>query len=63
MFIDVLYIYVSTLCFHPIKNEARKMNHAEVVEEDKRNKLPENWEAKRRRVEWEESQEKRRKVC
>lgn len=43
------------------RNEARKMNHQEVVEEDRRNKLPTNWEAKKRRLEWEEEQEKRRK--
>lgn len=39
------------------------MNHQEVVEEDRRKKLPENWEQKRKRVEWDESQEKKRKVC
>lgn len=38
------------------------MNHAEVVEEDKRKKLPSNWEAKRRRVEWEEEESQKRKV-
>lgn len=44
-------------------NEARKMNHQEVVEEDKRKKLPENWEQKRKRIEWDEEQEKKRKEC
>ena len=44
------------------QNEARKMNHAEVVEEDKRKKLPTNFESKRKRVEWEEQQEQLRKV-
>ena len=29
------------------------MNYQEVVEEDRRNKLPANWEAKQKRVEWE----------
>jgi len=48
---------------HLKRNEARKMNHAEVVEEDKRNKLPSNWEAKKRRVEYEEEQMKKRKDC
>ena len=38
------------------------MNHAEVVEEDKRNKLPTNWEAKQRRVEWEKEETRKRKV-
>lgn len=42
-------------------NEARKLNHQEVVEEDKRSKLPANFEQKRRRVEWEEEQDKKRK--
>jgi len=45
------------------RNEARKMNHQEVVEEDRRNKLPKNWEAKRKRVEWEQQEEERRKKC
>ena len=35
------------------RNEARKLNHQEVVEEDKRNKLPVNHEKKRGRIEWE----------
>ncbi|XP_046849570.1 pre-mRNA-splicing factor SYF2-like isoform X2 [Xenia sp. Carnegie-2017] len=38
---------------HLRRNEARKMNYQEVVEEDRRNKLPANWEAKQKRVEWE----------
>ena len=46
-----------------LQNEARKMNHQEVVEEDRRKKLPQNWEQKRKRVEWDEEQEKKRKVC
>ena len=44
------------------QNEARKMNHQEVTEEDKRNKLPSNYEDKRKRIEWEEEEEKKRKV-
>lgn len=44
------------------QNEARKLNHQEVVEEDKRSKLPANFEQKRKRVDWEEEQEKKRKV-
>lgn len=48
---------------HLKRNEARKMNHAEVVEEDKRKKLPTNFESKRKRVEWEEQQEQLRKEC
>ena len=38
------------------------MNHREVVEEDRRSKLPANWEARQRRIEWEEEDEKARKV-
>ncbi|XP_022081764.1 pre-mRNA-splicing factor SYF2-like [Acanthaster planci] len=37
---------------HLRRNEARKLNHAEVVEEDRRLKLPANHEAKRKRAEW-----------
>ncbi|XP_033741099.1 pre-mRNA-splicing factor SYF2-like [Pecten maximus] len=42
-------------------NEARKLNHKEVVEEDRRKKLPANFEQKRKRIEWEEEEEKKRK--
>lgn len=42
-------------------NEARKMNHAEVVAEDERVKRPQNFEAKRKRLEWEEEEDKKRK--
>lgn len=42
------------------RNESRKLNHAEVQEEEKRSKLPSNWEAKRRRVEWELMDQKAR---
>ncbi|XP_028411281.1 pre-mRNA-splicing factor SYF2-like [Dendronephthya gigantea] len=38
---------------HLRRNEARKMNYQEVVEEDRRKKLPANWEAKQKRVDWE----------
>lgn len=38
------------------------MNHQEVVEEDKRLKLPANWEAKKARLEWELQEEERKKV-
>ncbi|XP_075236497.1 pre-mRNA-splicing factor syf2 [Lycorma delicatula] len=37
---------------HLKRNEARQLNHQEVVEEDKRNKLPANWEARKRKAEW-----------
>ena len=42
------------------RNEARKLNHQEVVEEDKRNKLPANWEARKRKVDWEVAEEESR---
>ncbi|CAG5117808.1 unnamed protein product [Candidula unifasciata] len=44
-------------------NEARKLNHAEVVAEDERKKRPQNFEAKRKRVEWEEEQDQKKKEC
>ncbi|KAI4499305.1 hypothetical protein M0802_005565 [Mischocyttarus mexicanus] len=34
------------------RNEARQENHKEVIEEDKRNKLPANWESRKRQAEW-----------
>lgn len=37
---------------HSKRNEARQQNHKEVVEEDKRNKLPANWESRKRQAEW-----------
>lgn len=46
---------------HLRRNEARKLNHAEVVEEDKRNKLPANYEAKKRSAEWLLEDDKKRK--
>ncbi|XP_009274564.1 PREDICTED: pre-mRNA-splicing factor SYF2 [Aptenodytes forsteri] len=48
---------------NPRKNEARKLNHQEVVEEDKRLKLPANWEAKKARLEWELKVEEKKKEC
>ncbi|XP_067947700.1 pre-mRNA-splicing factor syf2-like [Watersipora subatra] len=45
------------------RNEARKLNHGEVVEEDKRNKEPANIEAKRKRLDWEEQEAKKKKEC
>lgn len=38
------------------------MNHQEVAEEDRRKKLPANYEAMQRRVEWENKEEEARKV-
>ncbi|XP_073438252.1 pre-mRNA-splicing factor SYF2 isoform X1 [Dendrobates tinctorius] len=48
---------------HLKRNEARKLNHQEVVEEDKRQKLPSNWEARKARLEWELKDEERKKEC
>ena len=49
-----------------MQNEARKMNHAEVVNEDERKKRPTNFDHKRKRLEWEQQeaeQKKVRKMC
>jgi pre-mRNA-splicing factor SYF2 len=48
---------------HSRRNEARKLNHAEVVEEDRRNKLPANHEARKRRQEWELEEMEKRKAA
>lgn len=48
--------------FSPLQNEARKLNHQEVVEEDKRLKLPANWEAKKARLEWELAEDQKKKA-
>jgi hypothetical protein len=37
------------------------MNHKEVMEEDKRNKLPSNWEARKRQSEWILNNEEKRR--
>ncbi|CAG9865184.1 unnamed protein product [Phyllotreta striolata] len=37
---------------HRQRNEARTHNHQEVVAEDARNKMPSNWESRKRRAEW-----------
>ncbi|XP_032519243.1 pre-mRNA-splicing factor Syf2 [Danaus plexippus] len=37
---------------HSARNEARTHNHQEVVAEEARNKLPVNYEAKKRQAEW-----------
>ena len=45
-----------------IQEEARKANTKEVAEEDRKAKLPKNYAAKRAQAEWEEAEEKARKV-
>nr|CAG4652197.1 EOG090X0ECA [Triops cancriformis] len=37
---------------HQRRNEARVTNHQEVVEEDKRSKLPSNWESRKMKADW-----------
>jgi pre-mRNA-splicing factor SYF2 len=39
------------------------MNHQELVEEERKKKLPGNWEAKKKLVEYEEEQERLKKEC
>ncbi|KDR10190.1 pre-mRNA-splicing factor SYF2 [Zootermopsis nevadensis] len=46
---------------HIKRNEARQMNHKEVLEEDKRSKLPSNWEARKRQREWVLNDEEKRR--
>lgn len=46
---------------HKARNEARTHNHQEVVAEDARNKLPANWESRKRQAEWLLEDEKARK--
>ncbi|CAH2282527.1 pre-mRNA-splicing factor syf2 [Pelobates cultripes] len=48
---------------HLKRNEARKLNHQEVVEEDKRQKLPSNHEARKARLEWELKEEEKKREC
>ncbi|XP_063536886.1 pre-mRNA-splicing factor Syf2 [Cydia strobilella] len=45
---------------HSARNEARTNNHQEVVAEEARNKLPANYEAKRRQAEWLVDDQKKR---
>lgn len=49
-------------CHFCLQNEARKLNQQEVVEEDKKRKLPANWEAKKARLEWEVAEDQKKKV-
>ncbi|VDK60817.1 unnamed protein product [Anisakis simplex] len=38
---------------HQRRQESRKLNHEQVVDEDRRSKLPKNYELRRKRQEWE----------
>ena len=46
-----------------LQNEARKLNHQAVVEEDRVKTLPANWESKRKRLEWEEAEDEKKRQC
>ena len=48
---------------HLKRNEARKINHQEVVEEDRRNKEPKNMEARRKRAEYILKEEELKAKC
>jgi len=48
---------------HTKRNEARKLNHQEVVEEDRRNKEPKNEEARKRRAEYIVKEEEEKAAC
>jgi len=48
---------------HTKRNEARKLNHKEVVEEDRRNKEPKNEEARKRRAEYVLKEEEEKAAC
>ncbi|XP_071955527.1 pre-mRNA-splicing factor SYF2-like [Antedon mediterranea] len=48
---------------HLKRNEARKLNHAEVVEEDRKAKLPSNWEARKRQADWILQDDEKRKAA
>ncbi|XP_065367672.1 pre-mRNA-splicing factor Syf2 [Calliphora vicina] len=45
---------------HKLRQEARTNNHQEVVAEDARKKLPNNWEARKRQADWLIADEKAR---
>ncbi len=48
---------------HKKRNEAGRLNHAEVVAEDKRAKEPKNAEMRKRKAEYLLEEEKRREIC
>ncbi|CAD5228254.1 unnamed protein product [Bursaphelenchus okinawaensis] len=48
---------------HKKRQEARKLNHEEVVEEDRISKLPKNFEARKKRKDWELEEMEARKEC
>merc|ERR1712038_409422 len=48
---------------HKKRQEARQLNHAEVIEEDRRSKEPKNMEARRKRAQYILEEEKQRAEC
>jgi pre-mRNA-splicing factor SYF2 len=48
---------------HNKRNEARKLNHVEVQEEERRSNLPKNFESRKRRAEYLLDEEKTREEC
>merc|ERR1712129_189526 len=48
---------------HKKRQEARQLNHAEVVEEDRRSKEPKNMEARRKKAQYILGEEKLRAEC
>lgn len=46
---------------HKLRNEARTQNHQEVIAEDARLKLPNNWESRKRQADWILAEEKAKK--
>ncbi|CAD6188374.1 unnamed protein product [Caenorhabditis auriculariae] len=48
---------------HKLRQKARKENHEQVVEEDRRAKLPKNYEAKKTREEWQVKELEERKAA
>ena len=48
---------------HRKRQEARQLNHAQVIEEDRRSKEPKNMEARRRRAQYILEEEEMRKEC
>jgi len=48
---------------HSKRNEARKLNHQEVLEEERRAKLPSNYEAKKRKADWILAEEDKKGKC
>lgn len=45
-----------------LQQESRKANHAEVAEEDRKSKLPRNWESRKRRQDYIVEEDDQRKV-